>query len=109
MSSLPLRPLTRRQEEILTLIESRSIPPTIRDLCRDLGVSSPSGVHQQLKAMERKGAIERDPFAARAIRSTRLPVKLPLAPPKSPRVSLPISGIVTPAGRVDWTNPPVRF
>ncbi len=105
---MQLRPLTRRQQEILILIEARPIPPTIRDLCRDLGLRSTNSVHQHLKALETKGAIVRSPFEARAIRSTRIPVKLPLGQSLNPRVSLPLAGTITPGGRVDWSSSPAN-
>jgi SOS-response transcriptional repressor LexA len=105
---IQLRPLTRREEEILALIECRPVPPSIRDLCRDLGLRSTNGVFQHLKSLERKGAIRREPFEARAIRSTRqaVPPAAAALPPDMPRAKLELRGIVSPAGRIDWSNPP---
>jgi len=92
---MPDRPLPPRQEEVLLLIESRAVPPTVRDLCRELGMRSTNSVHQHLRALERKGAIERSPNAARAIRSTR-------KQSTDLRAVIALGGTVTPSGRVTW-------
>ena len=44
--------LTRRQEEILTYVKeyivSHGYPPTVREIGKDLGVSSPATIHTHL-------------------------------------------------------------
>ncbi len=62
--------LTPRQEEVLGFIletlERRGYPPSIREICEALGISSTRGALLHLKALERKGYISRSP-GARAI------------------------------------------
>ena len=67
--------LTKRQQAVLSCIENcmreKGYSPTVRDICAALGLSSPSTVHVHLKALERKGFIERDPLKSRSITLTR--------------------------------------
>lgn len=56
-------PLTGRQREILdylaACIKRSGYVPSVREIGRALGLSSPSTVHQHLSALERKGYIKR--------------------------------------------------
>lgn len=67
---------TARQLECLALIArhmtEEGFPPTIRWLCDELRVSSPTAVVYQLTALERKGCIERTPLVARGLSITPL-------------------------------------
>lgn len=64
--------LTRRQAEILAYIResiaSRGFPPTLREIGERVGIRSTNGVHEHLVALEKAGAIVREPLASRAIR-----------------------------------------
>lgn len=64
--------LTERQREALDAIvdfkEEHGIPPSQRELCDALGVSSTNAVRGLLEALEKKGAITRTEGKARAIR-----------------------------------------
>ena len=55
--------LTDKQEKIFHFIrkhiESKGYPPAIRDICDAFGISSPNGVMCHLKALEKKGHINR--------------------------------------------------
>jgi repressor LexA len=53
--------------EIRAFISERGIPPTFRELAAALGVKSPSGIRQQLRALERKGYLKLEPGAKRGI------------------------------------------
>lgn len=63
--------LTLRQRLILEVIQeatqTRGYPPTIREMGQAVGLSSPSSVSHQLKALEAKGFISRDPNRPRAL------------------------------------------
>lgn len=63
--------LTKRQKAVLDNIEKHILEkgygPTVREVCQDLGLSSPSTVHVHLKALEQKGLIKRDPLKSRSI------------------------------------------
>ena len=63
--------LTKKQKAVLECIEDRiakkGYGPTVREICAEIGLSSPSTVHVHLKALEEKGYIERDPLKSRSI------------------------------------------
>jgi repressor LexA len=77
--------LTLRQRLILQMIkestETRGYPPTIREMGEAVGLASPSSVTHQLKALETKGFLRRDPKRPRA-----LMVHLPDADAPAPAV-----------------------
>lgn len=66
-----VKPLTRRQAQVLRLIAENlrrsGYPPTVRELCARLGLASPNAVSCHLRALERKGRIRRSPQSPRAI------------------------------------------
>jgi repressor LexA len=63
--------LTNRQRRILEVIHDavteRGYPPSIREICDAVGLTSTSSVHSQLETLEKKGYIRRDPTKPRAI------------------------------------------
>lgn len=63
--------LTSRQRRVLEVIrdalERRGYPPTMREIGRAAGLSSPSSVSHQLHALEAKGFIRRDANLPRAL------------------------------------------
>ena len=63
--------LTARQRAILEAIrdsvEQRGYPPSIREICDAAGLASTSSVAHQLRALERKGYLRRDPNRPRAV------------------------------------------
>lgn len=67
--------LTRRQQALLTAIldhdRAHGRPPTIREIGDAVGISSTNGVTDHLKALERKGYIERGDNQSRALRPLR--------------------------------------
>ena len=66
--------ITKRQQAVLDDIKKHILEkgygPTVREVCQDLGLSSPSTVHVHLKALEQKGFIKRDPLKSRSISLT---------------------------------------
>jgi repressor LexA len=63
--------LTARQRRILDTIrawmEQKGYPPTVREIGDAVGLVSPSSVAYQLKELERKGYLRRDPHRPRAV------------------------------------------
>lgn len=63
--------LTKKQDEILTYIKeyivSHGYPPTVREIGKDLGVSSPATIHTHLNKLVDKGFIKKDGSKNRAI------------------------------------------
>ena len=71
--------LTLRQRRMLQLIQEaisqHGYPPTIRELGEAAGLASPSSVSHQLRALEAKGFLRRDPNRPRAL-EVRLPASM---------------------------------
>jgi repressor LexA len=67
--------LTERQREILTFIvketESRGFPPTIREIGEQMDIRSTNGVNDHLKALERKGYLNRGEQQSRSLVPTK--------------------------------------
>ncbi|HEY3374113.1 MAG TPA: transcriptional repressor LexA [Candidatus Aquicultor sp.] len=71
---MPQHPLTQRQRQILDFILSeinkKGYPPSVREIGHAVGLTSSSTVHSHLAALERKGYIRRDPTKPRALEVT---------------------------------------
>ncbi|MEO9944746.1 MAG: transcriptional repressor LexA [Paraglaciecola sp.] len=67
-----MRPLTKRQEEVLQLIKDTMVdtgmPPTRAEIARKLGFKSANAAEEHLKALARKGVIEILPGTSRGIK-----------------------------------------
>jgi len=65
------RVLTMRQHKILQVIrdsvERRGYPPSVREIGQAAGLKSPSSVAHQLKVLEKRGLLRRDPNRPRAV------------------------------------------
>lgn len=63
--------LTAKQQQIYdfirTHIEGKGYPPTIRDICKEFDIKSPNGVMCHLKALQKKGKINRNERLSRGI------------------------------------------
>jgi repressor LexA len=63
--------LTPRQQRVLTVIrdsiERRGYPPSMREIGERVGLTSSSSVAHQLRALEEKGFLKRDPNRPRAL------------------------------------------
>jgi repressor LexA len=63
--------LTVKQQQIFdfirSYIEGKGYPPTIRDICKEFRIKSPNGVMCHLKALEKKGKINRNLKLSRGI------------------------------------------
>lgn len=71
-----MEPLTERQKTVLDFvveyIRVHRFPPTVREIGRALGIRSTNGVSDHLKALERKGYLERRGMKSRALIPTPL-------------------------------------
>ena len=67
-----MRPLTPRQQEILTLIkdaiDATGMPPTRAEIALQLGFRSANAAEEHLKALAKKGVIELLPGMSRGLR-----------------------------------------
>ena len=65
------KPLSVPQQSIYDFIvrfhEDRGYPPSVREICKGVGLSSTSTVHGHLSRLERKGYLQRDPSKPRAL------------------------------------------
>ncbi len=72
-----MKPLTRRQQAILSFIEDFSVthsyPPTIREIQEGLGISSTSVVDYNLKVLEQRDEIHRNRNISRGIELVNRP------------------------------------
>lgn len=66
--------LNSRQKQILeyirVCIEERHLPPSVREIGEEIGLSSPSSVHVHLKVLEDKGYIKRQGSKSRSMSIT---------------------------------------
>lgn len=63
--------LNEKERSLLAYIKERlvdQVPPTVREICRDLGIKSTSSAHRYLKSLEAKGYISMGDNANRVIR-----------------------------------------
>ena len=88
----PVEEITERQRETLEVIRvlaaRQGIPPTVKEVADELGITSASA-HQQMVALIRKGYLRRTLRKARAIEILRMPV-----PEVESLVPVPIVGTV---------------
>ncbi|QXM06038.1 transcriptional repressor LexA [Crassaminicella indica] len=63
--------ISKQQEKILNYIKNevktKGYPPSVREICKAVGLKSPSTVHGHLSKLEKNGYIRRDPTKPRAI------------------------------------------
>lgn len=63
--------LSEKERSLLAYIKERlidQVPPTVREICRDLGIKSTSSAHRYLKSLEAKGYISMGDNENRVIR-----------------------------------------
>lgn len=69
--------------------ETKGYPPSVREICEAVSLSSTSTVHGHLKRLEKKGLIKRDPTKPRALEIIELHEN------KKEMINVPIIGKVT--------------
>lgn len=103
--------LTERQRAILDVIRasvtSRGYPPSIREIGDAVGLTSTSSVAHQLRTLERKGYLRRDPNRPRAVdvRSANDPVRPAVATDVTGSDNLPEPTFVPVLGRIAAGGP----
>jgi repressor LexA len=89
-------PLTTKQEKIYNFIrkhiENKGYPPAIRDICDAFRISSPNGVMCHLKALQKKGFINRVEKRANKQRAQARGITIPGV--SAGGFSLPMLGVV---------------
>lgn len=102
--------LTKRQEEILNFIKeyivSHGYPPTIREICKAMGVSSPATVHAHLNNLENKGFIKKEDTKNRAI-ELLVPNEYDCKEPEV--IEVPLLGKITAGSPIEAIEQPNEF
>lgn len=107
--------LTVRQRTVLEVIRTsvteRGYPPSIREIGDAVGLTSTSSVAHQLRALERKGYLRRDPNRPRAVNvrgldeAVRAVTTLPVAPAEDAEPNRPTPTFVPVLGRIAAGGP----
>lgn len=102
--------LTKRQDEILEYIKkyivSHGYPPTIREIGKDLGVSSPATIHAHLNNLETKGFIRKQDAKNRAI---ELLVDNEFDQKSEQTVNVPLLGKITAGSPIEAIENPNEY
>src|SRR3954466_15137979 len=89
--------LTDRQREILDFITrsitARGYPPTLREIGTHFGIRSTNGVNDHLRALEKKGYLQREDLKSRALRPIHAS-RGEAAAPADDLVEIPVLGRV---------------
>ena len=100
--------LTGRQRDILEFIrewvEGHGYPPSVREIGEAVGLVSPSSVAYQLKELERKGYLRRDPNRPRAV-DVRPPADAGEVDEEALRAQRPAPAYVPVVGRIAAGGP----
>ena len=100
--------LTKRQNDILNYIKNYIVvhgyPPTIREIGKDLGLSSPATIHAHLANLEKKGFIKKEGTKNRAI---ELLVENEYAKPQNDLIAeVPLLGKITAGSPIEAIENP---
>lgn len=102
--------LTKRQDEVLSYIKeyivSHGYPPTVREIGKDLGVSSPATIHTHLNNLEKKGFIKKDGSKNRAL---ELLVKNEFEHQSDDVVEVPLLGKITAGSPIEAIERPNEY
>lgn len=105
-----LEVLTKRQEEILNYIKSFMVshgyPPTVREIGKDLGLSSPATIHTHLNNLAKKGFIKKEETKNRAI---ELLVENEFIPKEENVTDVPLLGKITAGSPIEAIERPDEF
>lgn len=90
--------LTKKQQQVYDFLEQYTLeegyPPSIREMCKGLGVKSTSTIHGHLSKLEEKGFIKRESTKNRAITMAKAP-SVPMPVMDINYASIPVVGRVT--------------
>ncbi len=98
------RVLTMRQRKILQVIrdsvERRGYPPSVREIGQAAGLKSPSSVAHQLKVLEKRGLLRRDPNRPRAVDIRPMEDVLEESPQQPTPTYVPVVGRIAAGGPI---------
>lgn len=106
------RDLTKKQEETLTFIKkymvSHGYPPSVREICAGMGLSSPATAHTHLKELESKGFIRKQNSKFRTI-ELLVDNEFDIKEEKEDVVSVPLLGKVACGNPIEAIENPNEF
>lgn len=93
-----MKDLTRRQQEVLEIIErsvrSKGYPPSMREITAQLHLASAAGIHKHIKALVKKGFLSKENYLSRSLRVVRGSAGEAAPMPGGESVELPLAGII---------------
>ena len=99
--------LTRKQEEVLVFIKKfivqHGYPPSVREICTGLNLSSPATVHVHLKQLQMRGAITK---AKSKFRTIEVIGENEYAPQDENLVKVPLLGKITAGSPIEAIENP---
>ena len=105
-----MKKLTNRQKEILQFIKlyivANGYPPTVREIAKAVGVSSPATIHAHLTNLENKGVIKKETTRNRAI---ELLVENEYLPQEENVIKVPLLGKITAGSPIEAIENPDEF
>ena len=79
-----MKKISAKQQRILDYISEFSLehgyPPSVREICTEMGLRSPSTVHAHLKKLQEAGYLEPTEHKSRALSPTSGPSMVPRVP-----------------------------
>ncbi len=94
-----MEPLTEKQKRVMDFIEQEvkrwNYPPSVREICKALNISSTATVHAHLDTLESKGYISRMATKPRAIKLIKNADGEVIADPEEKCVFAPLVGRIT--------------
>ncbi|MDD2504804.1 MAG: transcriptional repressor LexA, partial [Bacilli bacterium] len=102
--------LTKKQEEVLVFVKKYIVqngyPPSVREICTGLNLSSPATVHTHLKQLEIKGAIKK---TASKFRTIEVVGENEFVPKDEDVVKVPLLGKITAGSPIEAIENPDDF
>jgi repressor LexA len=109
LRDVPPDDLTARQRKIMEFIrswgEEHGYPPSVREIGEAVGLVSPSSVAYQLKELEKKGYLRRDPNRPRAVDVRQQPAETTAEQDEALRAARPTPAYVPLVGRIAAGGP----
>ena len=102
--------LTKKQQEVLVFIKkyvvSHGYPPSVREICKGMNLSSPATVHTHLKQLESKGIIRKENSKFRTI---EILVENEFDKKEEELVKVPLLGKITAGSPIEAIERPNEF
>ena len=105
-----MKKITNKQSETLTFIKKYMVdhgfPPSVREICKGMNLSSPATVHAHLKELEKKGIIRKE---SNKFRTIELLVENEYAEKNEDIVKVPLLGKVACGNPIEAIEQPNEF